>query len=181
MLAVQCNPFHRHDVRLGFGIHGVRTCTAWCCTKWCCTDLPNPAAPTPLGRPVSCVTDQYLSAAEFAMNNSVNHSSGQSLYYLNYGFNPALPMWRELDLLVPAAKCFTKSYVTRMEEAEACLEAAQQQATRDYDRNKKHLDGAPFLRRSGGSRCGLGACGVAGRWAALRGPHPGVLTTTSTR
>ncbi len=77
------------------------------------------------------------------MNNAVNHLTGRSPFFLNYGFNPALPIWRELDLPVPAAKQFTLSYVTRMMEAKAHLDAAQQRAALYYDRNKKDLVLAP--------------------------------------
>ncbi|GIL59344.1 hypothetical protein Vafri_14233, partial [Volvox africanus] len=60
--------------------------------------------------------DTYLSAAEFALNNTVNCSTGRSPFFLNYGFHPALPVWRELDIPVPAAKQFAKSFVSRISE-----------------------------------------------------------------
>ncbi|GIM12912.1 hypothetical protein Vretimale_16115, partial [Volvox reticuliferus] len=44
--------------------------------------------------------DTFLSAAEFAMNNAVNRSTGQSPFFLNYGFHPAIPLARELDVLL---------------------------------------------------------------------------------
>ncbi|GFR52906.1 hypothetical protein Agub_g15551 [Astrephomene gubernaculifera] len=83
--------------------------------------------------------DTYLTAAEFALNNAVNRSSGQSPFFLMYGFHPALPVWRELDVSVPAAKTFAKSFVSRLAEAKACLEAAQQRAADYYNRNKKDV------------------------------------------
>ena len=83
--------------------------------------------------------DTYLSAAEFAMNNAVNRSTNHSPFFLNYGFNPALPIWRELDLPVPAAKVFAKSFVSRIEEAKSYLDAAQQRAKLYYDVKRKDL------------------------------------------
>ncbi|GIM07429.1 hypothetical protein Vretimale_11548, partial [Volvox reticuliferus] len=52
--------------------------------------------------------DTFLSAAEFAMNNAVNRSTGQSPFFLNYGFHPAIPLARELDVPAPAAKAFVR-------------------------------------------------------------------------
>ncbi|GLC34635.1 hypothetical protein PLESTM_000219700 [Pleodorina starrii] len=83
--------------------------------------------------------DTHLSAAEFALNNAVNRSTGRSPFFLNYGFHPALPIWRELDVNVPAAKHFAQSFVTRLTEAKASLEAAQQRTAEYYNRNKKDV------------------------------------------
>ncbi|GIL49127.1 hypothetical protein Vafri_5610, partial [Volvox africanus] len=82
--------------------------------------LRNFAGRTPL------VWDTFLTAAEFALNNAVNRSTGQSPFFLNYGFHPALPVWRELEVNVPAAKTFAKSFLSRMTDAKSCLDAAQQ-------------------------------------------------------
>ena len=87
--------------------------------------------------------DTYLTAAEFAMNNAVNRSTGQSPFFLNYGFHPALPVWRELDVNVPAAKSFAKNFVSRLTDAKACLESAQQRAADYYNRNKKDVTFTP--------------------------------------
>ncbi|GLI64705.1 hypothetical protein VaNZ11_007997, partial [Volvox africanus] len=70
--------------------------------------LRNYAGRTPL------VWDTYLTAAEFALNNAVNRSTGKSPFFLNYGFHPALPVWRELEVNVPAAKLFAKSFMSRI-------------------------------------------------------------------
>ncbi|GIL52310.1 hypothetical protein Vafri_8220 [Volvox africanus] len=43
------------------------------------------------------VWDTYLTAVEFAINNAVNRSTGQSPFFLNYGYHPALPVWCELE------------------------------------------------------------------------------------
>ena len=83
--------------------------------------------------------DEHLSAAEFAMNNAVNRSSGQSPFFLNYGYHPATPVWRELDVPVPAAKTFVKSFVGRLSDAKRCLEAAQSRTAAYYNRDKKDV------------------------------------------
>ena len=83
--------------------------------------------------------DTHLAAAEFAMNNAVNRSTGQSPFFLNYGFHPATPVSRELDIPVPAAKAFVESFVTRLSEAKRCLEAAQQRTTAYYNLGKKDI------------------------------------------
>jgi len=87
--------------------------------------------------------DTFLTAAEFAMNNAVNRSTGMSPFYLNYGFHPPTPVWREMDVVVPAAKVLAKSFVSRLEEARALLEAAQQRASDYYNRNKKDVSYIP--------------------------------------
>ncbi|GLI63641.1 hypothetical protein VaNZ11_006670 [Volvox africanus] len=68
--------------------------------------------------------DTYLSATEFVLNNTVNRSTGQSPFFLSYGFHPVLPVWRELDIPVPAAVQFAKLLVSCIPEAKACLDAA---------------------------------------------------------
>ena len=89
------------------------------------------------------VWDTHLSAAEFALNNAVNRSTGKSPFFLNYGYHPALPVWRELDVNVPAAKRFARSFVSRLSEAKSCIEAAQQRAADYYNRNKKPVTFSP--------------------------------------
>jgi hypothetical protein len=87
--------------------------------------------------------DTHLTAAEFAMNNAVNRSVGKSPFFLNYGYNPATPVWRELDLPVPAAKAFVKSFVSRLTDARSCLEAAQQRTAAYYNQGKKDVTFSP--------------------------------------
>jgi transposase InsO family protein len=81
--------------------------------------------------------DTYLSAAEFAMNNAMNRSTGQTPFFLNYGFHPATPVVREIEALVPAAKAFVTSYTARIADAKQCLERAQQRAADYYNRGKQ--------------------------------------------
>ncbi|KXZ42392.1 hypothetical protein GPECTOR_153g65 [Gonium pectorale] len=87
--------------------------------------------------------DTHLTAAEFAINNAVNRSTGKSPFFLNYGFHPALPVWRDLEVTVPAAKAFVRSFASRMAEAKSCLEAAQQRAADYYNRYKKDVTFVP--------------------------------------
>ncbi|GLI69352.1 hypothetical protein VaNZ11_013935 [Volvox africanus] len=70
------------------------------------------------------VWDTFLTSAEFTLNNAVNRSTGQSPFFLNYGFHPALPVWRRLEINIPAAKTFAKSFLSRMTNVKACLDAA---------------------------------------------------------
>ncbi|GIL49053.1 hypothetical protein Vafri_5529 [Volvox africanus] len=85
------------------------------------------------------VWDTYLTAAESAINNAVNRSTGQSPFFLNYGYHPALPVWRELEVNVPAAKTFAKSFVSRMSDAKSCLDTAQQRAADYYNKSKRDV------------------------------------------
>ncbi|GLI69983.1 hypothetical protein VaNZ11_014632, partial [Volvox africanus] len=95
--------------------------------------LRNYAGRTPL------VWDTYLTAAEFALNHAVNRSTGKSPFFLNYGFHPALPVWRELEVNVPAAKLFAKSFMSRITDAKSCLDAAQQRTTEYYNKSKQDV------------------------------------------
>ncbi len=54
--------------------------------------------------------DQYLTAAEFAVNNATNRSTGQSPFFLNYGFHPRTPLNLELATHVPAAKKYADTF-----------------------------------------------------------------------
>ncbi|GIL61702.1 hypothetical protein Vafri_16094, partial [Volvox africanus] len=65
--------------------------------------------------------------------------TGQSPFFLNYGYHPALPVWRELEVNVPAAKTFAKSFVSRMSDAKSCLDAAQQRAADYYNKSKRDV------------------------------------------
>ncbi|GLI65112.1 hypothetical protein VaNZ11_008562 [Volvox africanus] len=85
------------------------------------------------------VWDTFLTSAEFALNNAVNRSTGQSPFFFNYGFHPALPVWRELEINIPAAKTFAKSFLSRMTDAKACLDAAQQRTTDYYNKSKRDI------------------------------------------
>ena len=71
--------------------------------------------------------DRYLTAAEFAINNAVNRSTGQSPFYMNYGRHPSTPVMREgADDTVPAATDAAAALAKRITEAKSCLDAARQ-------------------------------------------------------
>ena len=82
--------------------------------------------------------DAALGLAEFATNNAVNRSVGQTPFFLNYGWHPRTPLIRELDLTVPAAKAYAKTLEQRLADAKSCLKAAQDRTTAYY--NKTHKD-----------------------------------------
>ena len=70
--------------------------------------------------------DESLPVAEFAVNNTVNRTIGQTPFFLNYGWHPATPMVRELDVTVPSAHNFVKGLSSRLTQAKRCYEAALQ-------------------------------------------------------
>ncbi len=74
--------------------------------------------------------------AEFAINSAVNRSTGKSPCFLNYGWNPATPVVRELDTAVPAASTFAKSADERLTLARKCLQAVQERASQHYNKRK---------------------------------------------
>ena len=67
----------------------------------------------------------------------MNRSTGQSPFFLYYGYHPAVPVWREIEVPVSAAKVFVRSFAERLSDAKRCLEAAQQRTAEYYNRDKK--------------------------------------------
>ena len=83
--------------------------------------------------------DRYLTAAEFAINNAVNRSTGQSPFFMNYGRHPSTPVMREgADDTVPAATDAAAALAKRIADAKTCLDAARQRMAADA--NKKRVD-----------------------------------------
>ena len=69
--------------------------------------------------------DEVLPLAEFAANNAKNRSTGQTPFFMNYGWHPATPLVREMDVPVPAAQRYAQSWKHRLADAQRCLEAAR--------------------------------------------------------
>jgi len=78
--------------------------------------------------------DKRLAAAEFAINNSPSASSGQSPFYLNYGFHPLTPATLGLRKLSrannQAAQDFWDRMQTDLSAAKDLLEQAQERQAR---------------------------------------------------
>ncbi|GIM01300.1 hypothetical protein Vretimale_6086, partial [Volvox reticuliferus] len=98
---------------------------------------------------------------------------GQSPFFLNYGFHPAIPLARELDVPAPAAKAFVRSYNDRMDEAKHLLEAAQQRTIEYYNRGKKDTTFKPgdsvLLSTKNLRQLATGPRKLLPRWV---GPYP---------
>ncbi|GIL80341.1 hypothetical protein Vretifemale_9578 [Volvox reticuliferus] len=69
----------------------------------------------------------------------INQQGKALSLFLTYGFHPALPVWRELEVYVPAAKTFAKSFLSRVADIKSCLEAAQQRVTDYYNKSKRDV------------------------------------------
>jgi hypothetical protein len=89
--------------------------------------------------------DEHLAAAEFAMNNARNRSTGQTPFFLNYHRHPRTPLQRELGLTVkvPAATASAADLQDALARAKRDMEAAQQRQKSYYDRNKIPSQFAP--------------------------------------
>jgi hypothetical protein len=83
--------------------------------------------------------DQHLPMAEFAVNNSVNQSTRQTPFYLNYGEHPRTPLdLQATKSTVPAAKLLCDTIQGNLRAARTCLQQAQQRMSTVA--NKKRRD-----------------------------------------
>lgn len=84
--------------------------------------------------------DKRLTAAEFAINNATSASTGQSPFYLNYGYHPLLPATVNLPRLDLCRSQAAADFVTRMNQdlaaAKAKLQAAQERQARLADERR---------------------------------------------
>lgn len=78
--------------------------------------------------------DQRLAAAEFAINNAPNASSGESPFYLNYGFHPLTPATLGLHRLDRTSNQAATDFLRRMHgdlvTAKGLLEHARERQAR---------------------------------------------------
>ena len=85
--------------------------------------------------------DQHLSAAEFAVNSSVNKSTRQAPFYLAYGALLRSPLTLDLRTPVPRKGYEVAERVSEaVSEAKRCLEKAQQRAKAFADRNRREVE-----------------------------------------
>jgi len=87
---------------------------------------------------------EWLSCAEFALNNKVNASTGYSPFFLNYGRDPRRPLLpvRQAPTDIPRANEFAKQMDALTKETSAALQLAANAMKRSYDRS--HRPGTPF-------------------------------------
>ena len=84
--------------------------------------------------------DLYLSAAEFAYNNSVNPSTGETPFYLNYGAHPAVPATVGLHRVQnQASEDFATRIQSAIEKARQLLARAQERQTRYANKKRREL------------------------------------------
>jgi hypothetical protein len=70
--------------------------------------------------------DEYLDMAEYAVNDSVNPSTGYTPFYLAFGQNPSSPLDSAVgDVLVPAAQSSVSDMADALEHARAKLQEAR--------------------------------------------------------
>ena len=87
----------------------------------------------------------YLRAAEFAINNSVQASTGFTPFYLNYGRNPRMPFDHELSVYdtVPEAARRGQLLYENLAKARTAIEKAQKRQAEYYNRNRSDPVYAP--------------------------------------
>ena len=79
--------------------------------------------------------DLHLTAAEFAINNAPSVSTGQSPFYLNYGYHPLTPATIELDPIIG-----NQGAIDFMQRWEQDLSRAKQLLQQAQERQKKFAD-----------------------------------------
>jgi hypothetical protein len=82
---------------------------------------------------------EWLSCAEFALNNKVNASTGYSPFFLNYGRDPRRPLLpvRRPPTNVPKANDFAKQMEALSKETSAALQLAAEAMKRSYDQSHR--------------------------------------------
>ena len=81
--------------------------------------------------------DQYLSSAEFAINNSFHESIGTTPFRLNNGRDPRLPLTTPGSSRVPSAAAFADKMALGLSQAKKALVAAQQRQKRNADQHRR--------------------------------------------
>lgn len=83
--------------------------------------------------------DLYLSAAEFAINNSFHESIGTTPFRLNTGRDPRLPLSLTGSSRVPSAASFADRIEKGLASAKKCLQAAQQRQKKYADQKRRDV------------------------------------------
>jgi hypothetical protein len=83
--------------------------------------------------------DQHLAAVEFAYNNTTQKSTGESPFYINYGFHPKTVCTLEQSL-VPSANEFALRFENITKEARDNIQQAQLRQQKDVNKRKQDLE-----------------------------------------
>ena len=73
--------------------------------------------------------------AEFAYNNWEHSATKESLFYLNYGFNPEFQILEQPQSNLPTVKQRLEELVQARKEAQAALEVAARRMKQQYDQH----------------------------------------------
>ena len=106
--------------------------------------------------------DEMLTMAEFAMNNAVNSSTGETPFFLNYGRHPVTPNIQEFGSRlaqvntpregyehfatdspadqIPAVLRYTEHFQKTLEQAKLRLQQAQQRQKAYADRHRRYVE-----------------------------------------
>jgi hypothetical protein len=80
--------------------------------------------------------DEWLTVAEFAINNSVSESTGQTPFYLNTGQHPTTPA----DRVLPDASAATAAADARLKTLDTVLQSVQRQLQTAQGRQAQHAN-----------------------------------------
>ena len=83
--------------------------------------------------------DDYLDLAEYAINDSVNPSTGYTPFYLAYGQHPAAPLDLAIPVLVPAAQSYAQEAADAVQHAKTRLQEAQMRQARQANKHRRDL------------------------------------------
>jgi hypothetical protein len=83
--------------------------------------------------------DIKLSLCEFAINGSVQASTGNTPFFLNYGQEPLTPLTVHTDLVVPSARVFADGLQQAIKQARQSLEQAVQRQKAYADRDRRDV------------------------------------------
>ena len=84
--------------------------------------------------------DTLLSRAEYAHNTAVHSSTGQTPFYLNFGYHPRSPPGEKLEVVHPDSAAFVEKWQSALAFARNCLIAAQQRQKAFADQNRKEKE-----------------------------------------
>lgn len=84
--------------------------------------------------------DDYLDIAEFAINDSVNPSTGYTPFYLAYGSHPLSPIDIASGVTVPAAQSALQDMADAMQHAKSRLHEAQTKQAHQANRHRRDIE-----------------------------------------